>query len=152
MVEQTYKNNNQHFFLCTTISITNGTFFNSINTYFFRFNSEILNYIIETLLQKGDTGQNENLDTEIKTNGLLFSILFRSQCLTAYTNYKLFIAITKESDKTNTKSSINESVAAIKVEQHDYHDSIVDISEPDNKSELVQHVCEIVSDSYYYKK
>ena len=44
-------------------------------------------------------------------------------------NSKLFIAVTKESDKISTRLPSNEDVFEIKLEQNDIHDSMVDLAE-----------------------
>ena len=47
--------------------------FNSMKSYFFRFNSDLINSIIDKLLTNGDsstnTSQSENVDTEIMKSG-----------------------------------------------------------------------------------
>ena len=79
--------------------------------------------------------------------------------LASDSNYKLFIAVTKESDKISTKSSSAKDIDEIKVEPDDFHDSMVDVSEQVENSyycsELSQNVHkfgEKVSGSYNYRK
>ena len=76
-----------------------------------------------------------------------------------FINSKLFVAVTKESDKITTKSSVNEYQGEIKLEPDDFYGSMVDVSEQNedesDSSDLSQNINKIgenVSGRYYYKK
>ena len=76
-------------------------------------------------------------------------------------NYKIFVAVTKESDKIITKSTSNEDVPEIKLEPDGFHDSMVDVSEGiDNNSDSFELISTFkaiegqkynVSGKFYYK-
>ena len=84
--------------------------------------------------------------------------MLRSYCLAPDNNHKLFVAVTKESGKINSKSSYNDDVADTNYGPDDFHDSIVDVSEQTENNfgrpQLSQYVGtfdENVSGSYFYK-
>ena len=145
----TYENNtNTINFTCTIIS----KYINCLNfkQFLFRFDSDNIISILDTCFKKGDnstrSGQFENDDAEISKNGLWFFILYVS-CINVFINSKLFVAVTKESDKITTKSSVNEHQGEIKLEPDDFHGSMVDVSEEvedkSDSSDISQNVNKI---------
>ena len=83
--------------------------------------------------------------------------MIRIYYLTPESNSKLFVDVTKESNKISVKSSVNEDGAEIKLEPEEVHYSVEDVSEQiENKSKSfvlsqnIDNLCVNVSGGFYY--
>ena len=83
--------------------------------------------------------------------------MIRIYNLTPESNSKLFVDVTKESDKISVNSSVNEDGTEFKLEPEEVHHSVEDVSEQiENKSKSfvlsqnIDNLCVNVSGGFYY--